>query len=85
MASKVVEKNKKIPIMVYCGPSIKGVAQQYSHFNNGIPKRLKEYAELHKEVERLIVPIENLIETKKNIAIQGTIENVSFVAIQRGE
>lgn len=84
MANKFIKETKKT-IVVYCGPTIKGIAQQYSYFNNGIPKRLKEYAESHKEVERLIVPIENLIETKKNIAIQGTVENVSFMAIQRGE
>lgn len=85
MAKKIIEEIKKPNIMVYCGPSIKGVAQQYSHFNNGIPKKLKEYAANYKEVERLIVPIGNLVEAKKNLSIEGTIENLSFKAIQRGE
>lgn len=72
-------------IMVYCGPSIKGVVRQYDHFCNGLPKNLKEYAEGHKAVERLIVPVENFVEAKKNIAIVGTVENVSYTAIQEGE
>ena len=89
MAKKIMEEpkkaNTKTNIMIYCGPSIKGVVQQFSHFNNGIPKKLKEYAANCKEVERLIVPIESLVEAKKNLTIQGTIENLSFKAIQRGE
>lgn len=87
-AKKAESRKKDSPekvTVIYCGPSIKGVVQQYAHFNNGIPKRLQEYAETHKSVERLIVPIENLVETKKNIIVKGTVENVSYLAIQKGE
>lgn len=31
--------------VVYCGPSIRGVARQYTAYNNGIPQGLKEAAE----------------------------------------
>ena len=71
--------------LVYCGPTIKGIVQQYAHFNNGVPKRLKEYATNHKAVERLIVPIEFLVEVKRNLQIKGTVESLSYIAIEKGE
>lgn len=75
----------KTMTLVYCGPTVKGIVQQYAHFNNGIPERLKDYAVNHKAVERLIVPIEDFIETKRNLLIKGTVENLSYIAIEKGE
>ncbi len=78
--------DKKIPeTVVYCGPTIKGVAQQFTAYNNGIPKKLKEYAKSNLSARRLIVPLDKLVQTKKNIMIQGTIENISFNNIKGGE
>lgn len=82
--SKKKESSEKCTV-IYCGPSIKGIVQQYAHFNNGIPKKLQEYAETHKPVERLLVPIDNLVETKRNSMVKGTVENISYLAIQKGE
>lgn len=88
VSDEIVLSNQEKEIaetMVYCGPTIKGVVQQFAHFNNGLPKKLSEYADKHLAVKRLIVSIDNLIETKKNIALKGTLENVSYNAIKRGE
>ncbi|WMJ88865.1 hypothetical protein [Anaerocolumna sp. MB42-C2] len=87
---EAVRKSGKQPksnteILVYCGPTIKGVAAQFAHYNNGLPKKLSEYSQQNKEVKRLIVPVEKLVETKKNIQIKGTIENLTFIKIQKGE
>lgn len=81
------KKNKTKQILVYLGPTIKGVTVQYSQFTNGIPKRLKAYAEEHVDVKRLIVPVENFLEVKKNISIQGSVEYNSYNNIlnQKGE
>ena len=46
--------------VVYCGPSIRGVARQYTAYNNGIPQGLKEAAEKNKILAALIVPLEEL-------------------------
>lgn len=43
--------------VVYCGPSIKGVARQYTAYNNGIPEGLKQAAEKNKILAALIVPL----------------------------
>ncbi|MGB8452732.1 MAG: hypothetical protein WCD89_10395 [Anaerocolumna sp.] len=79
------EKVQKSETLVYCGPTIKGIVTQFAHYNNGLPKKLNEYSQQNKAIMRLIVPIEKFVETKKNIQIIGTIENLSFNKIQKGE
>ena len=41
--------------VVYCGPSIKGVAKQFTAYNNGIPEGLKAATEKNKVLAALIV------------------------------
>ena len=52
--------------VVYCGPSIRGVARQYTAYNNGIPQGLKEATEKNKILAALIVPLEELPERQKS-------------------
>lgn len=53
--------------VVYCGPSIKGVARQYAAYNNGIPEGLKQAAEKNKILAALIVPLEDLPEAMRQL------------------
>lgn len=53
--------------VVYCGPSIKGVANQYTAYHNGIPAGLKEAAEKNKVLAALIVPLEDLPEAMRQL------------------
>ena len=53
--------------VVYCGPSIKGVARQYIAYNNGIPEGLKQAAEKNKILAALIVPLEDLPEAMRQL------------------
>ncbi len=53
--------------VVYCGPSIKGVARQYTAYNNGIPEGLKQEAEKNKILAALIVPLEDLPEAMRQL------------------
>lgn len=53
--------------VVYCGPSIKGVARQYTAYNNGIPEGLKQAAEKNKILAALIVPLEDLPEAMRQL------------------
>ena len=53
--------------VVYCGPSIKGVARQYTAYNNGIPEGLKQAAEKNKILAALIVPLEDLPEALRQL------------------
>lgn len=53
--------------VVYCGPSIKGVARQHTAYNNGIPEGLKQAAEKNKILAALIVPLEDLPEAMRQL------------------
>ena len=53
--------------VVYCGPSIKGVARQYTAYNNGIPEGLKQAAEKNKILAALIGPLEDLPEAMRQL------------------
>lgn len=48
--------------MVYCGPPIRGVAKQFTAYNNGLPEGLKAATEKNKILAALIVPLEDLPE-----------------------
>ena len=53
--------------MVYCGPSIKGVARQFTAYNNGIPEGLKAATEKNKVLAAMIVPLEDLPEAMRQL------------------
>ena len=64
--------------VVYCGPTIKGLAPQYTVFVDGIPEKLAEIAEEHPVVKALIVPREKLAEMRVKVEQNGTRENLLY-------
>ena len=65
---------KAIGTVVYCGPSVKGVAKQYTVFHGGIPRALAEFADRHKAANAMIVPIEKFAEMRNRLETAGTAE-----------
>ena len=53
--------------VVYCGPSIKGVARQFTAYNYGIPVGLKAATEKNKVLAAMIVPLEELPEAMRQL------------------
>lgn len=53
--------------VVYCGPSIKGVARQFTAYNNGIPEGMKAATEKNKVLAAMIVPLEELPEAMRQL------------------
>ena len=53
--------------VVYCGPAIKGVARQFTAYNNGIPEGLKAATEKNKVLAAMIVPLEELPEAMRQL------------------
>lgn len=53
--------------VVYCGPSIKGVARQFTAYNNGIQEGLKAATEKNKVLAAMIVPLEELPEAMRQL------------------
>lgn len=67
---------------VYCGPTIRGVANQYTVFEGGIPAKLEEQAAKSAAIKALIVPLEKFAATRERVERHGTAENILFQKAQ---
>lgn len=63
---------------VYCGPTIRGVAKQYTVFENGLPAKLAELAEQKPVLKALIVPVSKFATTRERVERVGTAESILF-------
>lgn len=53
--------------VVYCGPTIPGVANQNTFYTNGIPAQLAEAIEKFPPMRGLVIPLEQLPEAMKRL------------------
>lgn len=68
--------------LVYCGPTVRGVAKQYTVYTGGAPAELEEFLRTHRAAERLLVPIEKFAETRRKLEKPGTAEAMVYRAIK---
>lgn len=64
--------------VAYCGPTVKGIAPQYTVFVDGLPEKLKEKVEQVPLLNALIVPLDKLAETRVKIDQEGTREDILY-------
>lgn len=64
--------------VAHCGPTVKGIAPQYTVFVDGLPEKLKEKVEQVPLLNALIVPLDKLAETRVKIDQEGTRENILY-------
>jgi len=64
--------------MVYVGPTINGVAVQYTVYNNGISAELKTAIEAMPVIGNLIVPITKLSSTMQNLSNHQGAMHIQF-------
>ena len=53
--------------VVYCGPTIPGVAKQYTSYTNGVTAPLAEAIEKYPPVGGLVIPLDQLPEAMKKL------------------
>lgn len=54
--------------VVYCGPTIPGVARQFTNYTDGIlPKKLAEAVKTDPVMAGLVIPLEDLPDTMKKL------------------
>lgn len=68
--------------LIYCGPNIGFKVITDTVYIGGIPESLDKEIKECKEIKNLFVPIESYVETKKKIQEEGTIESLSYKAVQ---
>lgn len=69
---------ENVGTVAYCGPTVKGIAPQYTVFVDGLPEKLKEKVEQVPLLNALIVPLDKLAETRVKIDQEGTRENILY-------
>lgn len=69
---------RKTP-QVYCGPSVRGVARQYTVYAAGtLPAALKGLMEKHPEAAALTVPTERFAAVRRALGTKGTAEAILY-------
>lgn len=63
---------------VYCGPSVRGVARQFTVYTGGIPDALKEFIKEHKAAKGLLVSVERFAQVRTRLETPGTGEFILF-------
>lgn len=74
----------KLPeTMVYCGPSIRNVARQYTVYSDGeMPEGLRGFLKKHPEAKGLVVPVERFAQCRRQLEKKGTAEAVLYAKIK---
>lgn len=76
------EREKTSVTQVYCGPTVRGVAKQYTVFRGGIPEALEAFTAIHPEAGALVVDVERFAETRKRLETAGTAETILYGKIK---
>lgn len=68
---------------VYCGPSVRGMARQYTVYASGnTPAALDEFVKQHPAAKNLLVPVERFAQTRKALETAGTAESILYNKIK---
>ena len=67
---------------VYCGPSVRGVARQYTTFVGGVPEALRSFIKEHPAARGLMVGVGRFAQVRENLNRPGTAEAILYKKIK---
>lgn len=67
---------------VYCGPSVRGVARQYTTYQGGIPEPLKDFIKAHPAARALLVSTAKFAGVRRRLETPGTAEAVVYKKVK---
>ena len=67
---------------VYCGPSVRGVARQYTTYQGGITDAMRDFIKEHPEARGLIVPTGKFPAMRKRLETPGTPEAAIYKLVK---
>lgn len=76
------EKGQKIGPMVYCGPTVRGVARQYTVYSGSIPEELASFIDNHPAARALVVPVEHFAQLRLKLEEQESAEAILYRKIK---
>lgn len=56
------------PTVVYCGPSLEGVAKQYTVYKGALPEQLSAAAKKLPAINELIIPLDKLADARRQLS-----------------
>ena len=77
-----VEQEAKTGPVVYCGPSVRGVARQYTVYAGTIPAALADFIQTHPAAKGLLVSVGRFAQVRSNLGRSGTAEAILFQKIK---
>jgi hypothetical protein len=77
-----VEQEVKTGPVVYCGPSVRGVARQYTVYAGTIPAALADFIQAHPTAKGLLVSVGRFAQVRSNLGRSGTAEAILFQKIK---
>ena len=85
-AAKAAESKKKTGWprpCVWCGPSVKGVAAQYTVFTE-MPEALEKLVEQHPAARGLVAALDKFPQMRRALERSGTKESAWYAEVKRG-
>ena len=68
---------------VYCGPSVQGVAKQYTVYTGGnVPGPLRDFVQQHPAARGLVVAIGRFAKMRQRLETPGTAEAMLFQKVK---
>ena len=77
-----MEREAKTGPVVYCGPSVRGVARQYTVYAGTIPAALADFIQAHPAAKGLLVSVGRFAQVRSTLGRSGTAEAILFQKIK---
>ena len=75
------QTQKKPEVLVYCGPSVRGVAKQFTVYNEKLPAELVKFLAKHPAAQTLCVPLEDFAATRAGLNTKGSVQDTLYKTI----
>lgn len=66
---------KSTGTVVWCGPTVRGVARQFTPFTGGVPQRVEEFIKKYPAAAGLCVPLKDFAKVRANIVAGKGVES----------
>lgn len=68
---------------VYCGPTVRGVAHQFTVYADGaLPEMLQDFLKKHPAAAGLVVAVNAFADIRRRVETKGTAENILYNKIK---
>ena len=75
------QTQKKPEVLVYCGPSVRGVAKQFTVYDERVPAEGGRFLAKHPAAQTLCVPLEDFAATRAGLNTKGSVQDTLYKTI----